>query len=167
MGLDQDAPAPVMENPAPAPTAGEQVTQRGRWQALLETWQGQTVAVLALPDLSALGVCQGEEVFLFRREMTEGYDDFLRGLLAPEIPKVGYNIKDVMSRALTLGFAAEGFLFDGALAASAGPHRRQLRAGQGGCPLLLRHFPPRQELPGYQGVAEGGDRPDRPGHRRK
>ena len=117
MGLDQDAPAPVTENPAPAPTAGEQVTQRGRWQALLETWQGQTVAVLALPDLSALGVCQGEEVFLFRREMTEGYDDFLRGLLAPEIPKVGYNIKDVMSRALTLGFAAEGFLFDGALAA--------------------------------------------------
>ena len=117
MGLDQDAPAPVTENPAPAPAAGERVTQQARWQALLETWQGQTVAVLALADLSALGVCRGEEVFLFRREMTEGYDDFLRGLLAPEIPKVGYNIKDVMSRALTLGFAAEGFVFDGALAA--------------------------------------------------
>ena len=116
MGLEEDAPAPT-EAPAPVPAAGEQVTGRDRWQALLDQWQGQTVAVLALADLSVLAVCRGEEVFLFRREGTEDYDAFLRGLLSPAIPKIGYNTKDVMSRALSLGISAEGFCFDVALAA--------------------------------------------------
>ena len=116
MGLEEDALAPT-EAPAPVPAAGEQVTGRDRWQALLDQWQGQTVAVLALADLSVLAVCRGEAVFLFRREGTEDYDAFLRGLLSPAIPKIGYNTKDVMSRALSLGISAEGFCFDVALAA--------------------------------------------------
>ena len=118
MGLDQDDPAaPAAESPAPTAAAGERVTETARWQALLTAWQGQTVAVLALPDLSAVAVSRGEDVFLFRRGETQDYDAFLRGLLAPGIPKVGQHIKDVMSRALTLGFAAQGFVFDVALAA--------------------------------------------------
>ena len=118
MGLDQDDPAaPAAESPAPTAATGERVRETARWQELLAAWQGQTVAVLALADLSTVAVSRGEDVFLFRQGETQDYDAFLRGLLAPGIPKVGYNIKDVMSRALTLGFAAEGFVFDVALAA--------------------------------------------------
>ena len=117
MGLDQEDPAaPAAESSVPAP-AGERVQEKARWQALLADWQGQTVAVLAPADLSAVAVSRGEDAFLFRRGETEDYDSFLPALLAPGIPKVGHHIKDVMSRALTLGFAAEGFLFDVALAA--------------------------------------------------
>lgn len=118
MGLDQDDPAaPAAESPAPTASAGQRVTETARWQELLAAWQGQTVAVLALADLSTVAVSRGEDVFLFRQGETQDYDAFLQGLLSPGIPKVGYNIKDVMSRALTLGFAAEGFIFDVALAA--------------------------------------------------
>ena len=117
MGLDQEDPAaPAAESSVPAP-AGERVQEKARWQALLADWQGQTVAVLAPADLSAVAVSRGEDAFLFRRGETEDYDSFLPALLAPGIPKVGHHIKDVMSRALTLGFAAEGFIFDVALAA--------------------------------------------------
>lgn len=116
MGLDQSG-GPVGEAPGPVVVQGERVREQSRWQALTDQWQGQTVAVLALPDLSVVAVCRGEDVFLFRREETENYDGFLQILLSPAIPKVGYNSKDVMSRALALGISAEGFLFDVALAA--------------------------------------------------
>ena len=89
-------------------------------QALLDQWQGQTVGVLALPDLTALAVCWGEkgdQVALFQEAALPGYQAFLAGLLGPGIPKLGYHSKDVMSRALDRGLTAEGFVFDGAIAA--------------------------------------------------
>ena len=89
-------------------------------QALLDQWQGQTVGVLALPDLTALAVCWGEkgdQVALFQEAALPGYQTFLAGLLGPGIPKLGYHSKDVMSRALDRGLTAEGFVFDGAIAA--------------------------------------------------
>ena len=78
------------------------------------------MGVLALPDLTALAVCWGEkgdQVALFQEAALPGYQTFLAGLLGPGIPKLGYHSKDVMSRALDRGLTAEGFVFDGAIAA--------------------------------------------------
>lgn len=97
----------------------EQVTEEARWRDLLAQWRGQTVAVLTLPDLSALVVCwdQGEQAALFREETLPTYGSFLREFFCPEIVKLGYHIKDVMSRGLDRGWQAQGFVFDGAIAA--------------------------------------------------
>ncbi len=120
MGLDQ-AEAPKAEGTVyTGPCALETVASSARCRELLDQWQGQRVAVLALPDLSALAVAwgeHGEQVALFREEDLPEYETFLAGLLAPEIPKLGDNIKDVMSRALARGLEAKGFVFDGAIAA--------------------------------------------------
>ena len=59
-------------------------------QALLDQWQGQTVGVLALPDLTALAVCWGEkgdQVALFQEAALPGYQTFLGGPAGPWHPQ--------------------------------------------------------------------------------
>ena len=120
MGLDQ-AEAPKEAGTAYTGTCTlERVTDNPRCQELLAQWQGKQVAVLALPDLSALAVAwgeHGEQAALFLEDDLTEYTAFLAGLFAPEIPKLGYNIKDVMSQGLRRGLEAQGFVFDGAIAA--------------------------------------------------
>lgn len=119
MGLEAQGASPS-DLPCPTPQEVVWVREDAQAQALLDQWQGQTVGVLALPDLTALAVCWGEkgdQVALFQEAALPGYQTFLAGLLGPGIPKLGYHSKDVMSRALDRGLTAEGFVFDGAIAA--------------------------------------------------
>ena len=100
--------------------AMEVVTEEARVKELLDLWQGQTVSLLTLPDLSGLAVCwgeNGENAGLFFQDKTSGYEDVLKDLFSPSIQKLGFNIKDVMTQTLKRGFSAEGLIFDAALAA--------------------------------------------------
>ena len=100
--------------------AMEVVTEEARVKELLDLWQGQTVSLLTLPDLSGLAVCwgeNGENAGLFFQDKTPGYEDVLKDLFSPSIQKLGFNIKDVMTQTLKRGFSAEGLIFDAALAA--------------------------------------------------
>ena len=119
MGLDQEEAVQGSQAAVRQAETVEQVTEEARWRDLLAQWRGQTVAVLTLPDLSALVVCwdQGEQAALFREETLPTYGSFLREFFCPEIVKLGYHIKDVMSRGLDRGWQAQGFVFDGAIAA--------------------------------------------------
>ncbi|MDY3013701.1 MAG: DNA polymerase I [Evtepia sp.] len=95
----------------------EEVKERSRAEDLLSQWKEQTVAVLTLPDLSVLTVCWGDQAVLVTEKDFPDYDWFLRAFFVPEIAKLGYHCKDTMSQALKRGFQAEGFCFDGAIAA--------------------------------------------------
>ena len=119
MGLDQEEAVQGSQAAVRQAETVEQVTEEARWRDLLAQWRGQTVAVLTLPDLSALVVCwdQGEQAALFREETLPDYDSFLREFFCPEIGKLGYHVKDVMSQGLDRGWQAQGFVFDGAIAA--------------------------------------------------
>ena len=119
LGLDRVADEPVESGGACSALEGlERVTEPDRAQALLAAWRGQEVAVLTRPDLSAVAVYRpGAPAAVFVERDLPGYDDLLRGLFGPEIAKLGDGIKDVMSRCLTRGITAEGFVFDAAIAA--------------------------------------------------
>ena len=99
----------------------EAVTDMGRAEELLALWKGRPVAVLALPDLSALAVEWGEgetgRSALFFENAFPDYDAFLRAFFTEDWPKLGYHIKEIMRQALERGFEARGFLFDAAIAA--------------------------------------------------
>ena len=58
MGLDVQGTSPS-NLPCPTPQEVVWVREDAQAQALLDQWQGQTVGVLALPDLTALAVCWG------------------------------------------------------------------------------------------------------------
>ena len=51
------------------------------------------------------------------RDRLDGYNDFLRGLFSPEIPKIAHDVKTLMGALLAEGLSTEGFVFDTALAA--------------------------------------------------
>ena len=76
------------------------------------------VAVLTLPDLSGVAVSCGGRVdeFFFDRFMGD-WNGFLSALFAPDIKKAGHDVKDLTRTLLANGIAAEGFVFDTALAA--------------------------------------------------
>ena len=57
MGLDQEEAVQGSQAAVRQAETVEQVTEEARWRDLLAQWRGQTVAVLTLPDLSALVVC--------------------------------------------------------------------------------------------------------------
>jgi len=121
MGLDAAGQPQSEERTFTGVCESETVTDPARAKELLDLWKGRTVALLALPDLSGLAVEWGQEdtgrsALVFEKDLPE-YNDFLRGLLSAEIPKLGYHIKEVMRQALDRGFPAEGFLFDAAIAA--------------------------------------------------
>lgn len=100
----------------------EIVTGRARMEELLALWrQLDHVCLLALPSLDGVvvewgGTEQGRAA-LFLAKKLDCYNDFLRGLFAPDIKKVSHNIKDLMNRLLSEGLSVEGFIFDTALAA--------------------------------------------------
>ena len=156
MGLDEAEVAPQAAYEGTCVL--KQITDGAQCQALLNAWQGQTVAVLALPDLSALAVCwgeAGEQAALFREADLPDYETFLAGLLAPEIGKVGYNIKDVMSQALNRGITAEGFLFDGALAAYLlSPTDGSYELDKVGAQYFKETFPPAKDYLGAKAWAD-------------
>ena len=120
MGLDGEESPQTGSAHYEGTCASEVVTDAARAKELLDLWQGQTVALLALPDLSGLAVCWGEKgeqaALAFEQDLPD-YDSFLGDLLSPGIQKLGYNIKDVMSQALGRGIQAEGLIFDAAIAA--------------------------------------------------
>ena len=120
MGLEAQGASPS-NLPAPPPQEVVWVREDAQAQALLDQWQGQTVggAGPARPHRpgSVLGGEGGPGGPSSKRPPCRGYQTFLAGLLGPGIPKLGYHSKDVMSRALDRGLTAEGFVFDGAIAA--------------------------------------------------
>ena len=119
MGLEAQGASPS-NLPCPTPQEVVWVREDAQAQALLDQWRGQTVGCWPCPTLTALAVCWGEkgdQVALPRGCPAGGYQVLLAGLLGPGIPKLGYHSKDVMSRALDRGLTAEGFVFDGAIAA--------------------------------------------------
>lgn len=101
----------------------EVVTDRARMEELLTLWRGlDGVVVLALPNLDAAAVewrVSGQEscAAVFRADALEGYNEFLRGLFAPEIKKCTHDVKTLLSRLLDEGIQGGGFIFDTALAA--------------------------------------------------
>ena len=121
MGLDAAAEHQEERTFSAGSGETERVAEDARAEELLARWDGNTVAVLALPDLSALAAQWEEEgesrTALFLEKELPGYDAFLRGLLSERIPKLGYHIKEIMRQALERGFEAKGFLFDAAIAA--------------------------------------------------
>ena len=161
MGLD--APAPRTADPAPC-LAGtlesETVTDPGRGEDLLALWKGRPVAVLALPDLSALAVAwrEGERSrsALFFQESFPGYGRFLETLFSPDYPKLGYHIKEVMRRSLERGFGAEGFLFDAAIAAYLlSPTDGSYELDKVGGQYFSETFPPAKDYLGSKAWADG------------
>lgn len=55
--------------------------------------------------------------YVLRRGVTEDFDGILRILFSDRVKKAGHNIKDMQRRLLELGFTADGWIFDTALAA--------------------------------------------------
>ena len=106
-----------------AACTSEVVTDRARMEELLALWRGMDgVALLALPNLDVVAVewrVDGQEpcAAVFRADVLEGYNGFLRGLFAPDIKKAAHNVKTLLSRLLDEGIEGDGFIFDTALAA--------------------------------------------------
>ena len=104
------------------PAAVETVTDRTRLEELLALWRERgPVAVAALPSLDAAAVAwtdgEAPRAALFFQDRLDGYNDFLRGLFSPEIPKIAHDVKTLMGALLAEGLSTEGFVFDTALAA--------------------------------------------------
>lgn len=101
----------------------EIVTERVRMDELLTLWRGlPCVSVLALPDLSTIAVewREGEHdshAAVFHGDKLDCYNDFLRALFAPTIPKTVHDSKPLIAALLAEGIAAEGLVFDTAIAA--------------------------------------------------
>ncbi|QNL43449.1 DNA polymerase I [Oscillibacter hominis] len=99
--------------------AFEAVADSVRAEELLELWRrAEYVAVLALPDLSAVAVCCDEQVSeFFFGSFAGDWNALLRELFSAEVKKVSHNVKDLMRLLLENGLDTEGFVFDTALAA--------------------------------------------------
>jgi len=90
------------------------------FKGLLE--RKEPVYIRADRDLNLVVLCQGtgNESFAYvldQEQFSGDYDHALRMLFAPEIPKVGHNIKDIQRTLLACGIEPEGWVFDTALAA--------------------------------------------------
>lgn len=132
--------------------ATEQVTDPKRAEELLQEWQGRTVALLALPDLSVLSVCWGEtweQVAVISEQTLSNFSEIRTGLLALTVSKIGYHSKDIMSRALTLGISAEGFVFDAAIAAYLlSPTDGSYELDKVGAKYFKENYPPEKDYLG-------------------
>ena len=113
--------APTVHEPA---VTAETVTTERRAAELLEAFRrADHVALLTLPDLSAVVVdCEtGEDTALSAAFFFERYagdwNALLSALFSADIQKVSHNVKDLTRRLLENGYPAEGFRFDAALAA--------------------------------------------------
>ena len=95
-----------------------------RAEACLALWrEAAYVTVYGTPDLAALAVeCEtGADsslmVEIYVNRYAGDWRALLSALFAPDIRKVGHNVKDMMRALLAQGLPADGFIFDTALAA--------------------------------------------------
>ncbi|MDE6899762.1 MAG: DNA polymerase I [Oscillospiraceae bacterium] len=124
MGLTAQE-GPKAEKPEAASFAlhVEQAEGEDQAERLLEAFRSADhVALLALPDLSAVAVqCRtGEDAaiacgFYFSRYGGD-WNKLLSALFSPDIKKVSHDVKDLTRTLLENGLPAEGFVFDTALA---------------------------------------------------
>ena len=103
-----------------APAAGPVEVQAGAaWkeggpEELLEACRRAGKAVfLTAKDFKAIAVLAGEEAYT----LMDPQPDFLRAFFAPDIPKAGNEIKDLMTALSKRGIPFGGFTFDAALCA--------------------------------------------------
>ena len=119
----QGAGAAQEEHDFEGTCTGEVVTERARMEELLKIWGNICeVNVLALPCLDAICVEWSpseaqSSAALFLADKLECYNDFLKGLFAPNIKKVGHGIKSLYRMLLEEGITPEGFVFDTEVAA--------------------------------------------------
>ena len=103
--------------------SSETVTDRARMEKLLALWRTKDrVDVLALPSLDVVCVeCwlseTGSHAALFFADKLDCYNDFLKGLFAPDIKKAGHGIKALCRALLEEGITPGGFVFDTEVAA--------------------------------------------------
>ena len=124
MGLTgEGAPAPPPSGEAECHVEVVKVTEPSQAEALLARWRAADhVAVLALEDLSAVGVqCwtgdrQAVMAELFFSQYQGDWNALLAALFSGEISIVSHNVKDLTRILLENGLPAEGFVFDTALA---------------------------------------------------
>jgi DNA polymerase-1 len=119
----EGAPEPASADKKPCQVTVTKVMDSAQAEALLERWRAADhVAVLALDDLSAVGVqCrtgEGEAVLaeLFFSRYQGDWNALLAALFAGDIRIVSHNVKDLTRILLENGLPAEGFVFDTALA---------------------------------------------------
>ena len=124
MGLTaQEGPKAEKPEAASFAVRVEQAEGEDQAERLLEAFRSADhVALLALPDLSAVAVqCQtGEDAavacgFYFSRYGGD-WNKLLSALFSPDIKKVSHDVKDLTRTLLENGLPAEGFVFDTALA---------------------------------------------------
>ena len=101
----------------------ETVTDRARMEELLALWRTkERVEVLALPSLDVVCVeCwlspEESHAAIVRADSLDCYNDFLRGLFAPDIKKAAHGVKALCRALLEEGIAPGGFVFDTEVAA--------------------------------------------------
>ena len=101
----------------------ETVTDRARMEELLALWRTkERVDVLALPSLDVVCVeCwlspEESHAAVFRADSLDCYNDFLKGLFAPDIKKAAHGVKALCRALLAEGIAPGGFVFDTEVAA--------------------------------------------------
>ena len=101
----------------------ETVTDRARMEELLALWRTkERVDVLALPSLDVVCVeCwlspEESHAAIFRADSLDCYNDFLKGLFAPDVKKSSHGVKALCRALLAEGIAPGGFVFDTEVAA--------------------------------------------------
>ena len=101
----------------------ETVTDRARMEELLALWRTkERVDVLALPSLDVVCVeCwlspEESHAAIFRADSLDCYNDFLKGLFAPDVKKASHGVKALCRALLAEGIAPGGFVFDTEVAA--------------------------------------------------
>ena len=80
--------------------------------------QNSALSVYSLEGLDRIELCDGETVWeLSWGACGDAYNELLRRVFRPEVPKMGHHVKELMSLLLAEGLSVEGFVFDTALAA--------------------------------------------------
>ena len=101
----------------------ETVTDRARMEELLALWRTkERVDVLTLPSLDVVCVeCwlspEESHAAIFRADSLDCYNDFLKGLFAPDVKKASHGVKALCRALLAEGIAPGGFVFDTEVAA--------------------------------------------------
>ena len=104
-----------------APTIAQ--LYRARMEELLALWRTkERVDVLALPSLDVVCVeCwlspEESHAAIFRADSLDCYNDFLKGLFAPDVKKASHGVKALCRALLAEGIAPGGFVFDTEVAA--------------------------------------------------
>ena len=107
----------------PCTCTSETVTDRARMEELLALWRTkERVDVLALSSLDVVCVeCwlspEESHAAIFRADSLDCYNDFLKGLFAPDVKKASHGVKALCRALLAEGIAPGGFVFDTEVAA--------------------------------------------------